>query len=86
MGEILITFEKQSAAFALKKAASRTGISVKIVQTPKEISAMGCSYAILGKRRDMSSLISVCRKQKIEYRRVFAVFSYENGKKAYSQI
>ncbi len=86
MGEILITFEKQSAAFNLKRAANRVGIGVKIVQTPKELSDMGCSYAILAKRRDMSQLISACRSYKIEYRRVFAVFSYENGKKTYSQI
>ncbi len=86
MGEILITFEKQSAAFNLKRAANRVGIGVKIVQTPKELSDMGCSYAILAKRRDMSQLISACRSYKIEYRRVFAVFISPGGKKVYSQI
>ena len=86
MGEILITFEKQSAAFNLKRAASRAGLGVKIEQTPKEFIDMGCSYAILAKRRDMSALLSACRSYKIEYRRVFAIFISPDGKKVYSQI
>lgn len=86
MGEILITFIKQSAAFNLKKAAKRAGINVKIVQTPREISDMGCSYAIAARRADMSKLIHLSREYNIEYRRVFAIFLSPDGKKVYSQI
>ena len=86
MGEILITFVKQSSAFNMKKAANRTGINVKIVQTPKELSEMGCSYAISAKRSDMSKLISISRNYRIEYRRVFGIFADISGKKVYSQI
>lgn len=86
MGEILITFIKQSAAFNLKKAAKRVGITVKIVQTPREISVGGCSYAIAARRVDMGKLISLSQEYSIEYKRVFAVFVSANGKKMYSQI
>ncbi len=86
MGEILITFEKQSAAFGLKKAAKRAGVSAKIVQTPKEISAGGCSYGITARRADMSKLIALSRNFGVDYRRVFAVFVSPDGRKVYSQI
>lgn len=86
MGEILITFIKQSAAFNLKKVAKRAGLSVQIVQTPKEISDKGCSYAIAAKRTDMGKLIHLSREYNIEYRRVFAIYVSPEGKNVYSQI
>ena len=86
MGEILITFIKQSSAYNLKKAANQKGINAKIIQTPKELSRGGCSYGVVMKRQDMSRAIKLCRDNKIEYRKVFAIFSDRQGNKEYSEI
>ena len=86
MGEILITFIKQSSAYKLAKAAKRDDIYVKIVQTPKEISQGGCSYGILAKRKDADRLVNICRKYDIDYRRVLAIYADMRGKKFYSEI
>lgn len=86
MGEILITFIKQSSAYNLKKAANRTGINAKIIQTPKELSRGGCSYGVVLSRQDMSRAIKLCRENRIDYRKVFAIFTDRQGKKEYSEI
>ncbi len=84
MGEILITFIKQSSAYNLKKAASRSGIYVTVVQTPKEMSENGCSYGVLAKRQDAQKLLSVCRNNSIEYKRVLLSYRTPDGKKIYT--
>ncbi len=86
MGEILITFEKQSAAFALMRAMDRERMRAKIVQTPAHISAGGCSYGVTTKRSNLSKIIALCRRYNINYRRIFSIYTYENGQKEYSQI
>lgn len=86
MGEILITFIKQSLAYKLKKAANMSGIAAKIVQTPKELSRGGCSYAVLAKRADANRLTEICRDYGINYRRVILVYTDMNGKKVYSDM
>lgn len=86
MGEILITFIKQSSAYKLKKAAAQNGISTKIVQTPKEISMGGCSYAVRANRKDANRLKEICREYNISYRRVIVVYFDINGKRVYSEI
>ncbi len=85
MGEILITFMKQSSAHKLKKAADYHNISTKIVQSPKELSIGGCSYAVRAKRTDGNRLINLCSEYDIDYRRVFAIYTDTNGHKVYSQ-
>ncbi len=86
MGEILITFVKQSSAYKLLKASSREGISARMIQAPKELSRGGCSYGVVMKRADMSRAVDLCRRHGIEYRRIFSIYSDANGKKVYSQI
>ena len=86
MGEILITFIKQSSAYNLKKAANRTGINAKIIQTPGKLSRGGCSYGVVLSRSDMSRAIKLCRDYGIEYRKVFAIFTDRQGNKEYSEI
>lgn len=86
MGEILITFIKQSSAYKLVKIAKQNGVSVKIVQTPKELSQGGCSYGVLARRKDAESLVNMCQKYGVDYKRVFAIFSDMSGKKFYSEI
>ena len=86
MGDILITFIKQSSAYKLKKLAKMSGIFAKVVQTPKEMSQGGCSYAVLAKRADESKLINLCKNYGIEKRRVLAVYTDMNGKKVYSDL
>ena len=86
MGDILITFIKQSSAYKLKKLAKMSGIFAKVVQTPKELSQGGCSYAVLAKRADVSKLVNLCNNYGVEKRRVLAVYTDMNGKKVYSDI
>jgi len=86
MGEILITFIKQSSAYKLKKAAKISGIGAKVVQTPKELSAGGCSYAVLAKRADVSKLLNLCNNYAIDYRKILAIYSDINGKKVYNEL
>ena len=86
MGEILITFVKQSTAYKLMRAADKSGIYAKMVQTPKELSQGGCSYGVVMRRSDMSRAVKLCREYSIEYRKIFALFTDLNGKKIYSQI
>ena len=85
MGEILITFIKQSSAYNLKKVAYRAGIYVTLVQTPKEISENGCSYGISAQRRDAQKLLSLCRNYGIEYKRVLVSYRAPDGKKVYTE-
>ncbi len=86
MGEILITFVKQSSAYKLKKAAKMSGISTKVVQAPKELSQGGCSYAVLAKRADAAKLINLCNDYYIDYRKILAVYTDMNGKKVYNEL
>ncbi len=86
MGEILITFIKQSSAYKLKKGAKAYNIGAKIIQTPKELSSGGCSYAILAKRSDLDKLLWICREYRIDYKRVLAIYLDINGKKVYNEI
>ena len=86
MGEILITFVKQTTAYKLMRAADKSGIYAKMVQTPKELSRGGCSYGVVMKRSDMSRATKLCRENSVEYRKIFALFTDQNGKKVYSQI
>ena len=85
MGEILITFVKQSSAYNLKKAAARMGIYVTLVQTPKEISENGCSYGVSAKRQDAQRLLSICRNNGIKYMRVLVSYRTPDGKKTYTE-
>ena len=85
MGEILITFIKQSSAYNLKKAAARMGIYVTLVQTPKEISENGCSYGVTAKRQDAQKLLSVCRNNGIDYKRVLVSYRTPDGRKTYTE-
>ena len=86
MGEILITFIKQSFAYKLKTMAKKYGISAKIVQTPKELSRGGCSYGILARRTELEKLLWICREYEIDYKRVLAIYMDINGKKVYNEI
>lgn len=86
MGEILITFIKQSSAYQLQKYANRMGIGAKIVQTPKELSQGGCTYGVVARRKDAESLVSICKNAYIDYRRVFSVYTDTSGKKFYNEI
>ncbi len=83
MGEILITFIKQSSAYNLKKAANRAGIYTELVQTPKEISRNGCSYGISARRSDAQKLLALCRNYDIKYMRVLVSYYTPDGKKMY---
>jgi len=86
MGEILITFIKQSSAYKLKKLAKISQISAKVVQTPKELAQGGCSYAVLAKRTDTAKLMKLCNDYGIGYRKVLAVYVDMKGKKVYSEL
>ena len=81
-----MTFVKHSSAFNLKKMAKKYGYYLKIVQTPKEISYGGCSYAAVCRRSDIGKLVSICNEYGVEYKRIFTVYMGSDGKKVYSEI
>lgn len=85
MQQCFITFLSQTAAFRAKKLAQEFYLQAKMVQTPKEISYGGCSYAIRCFRRDVDKIVSLCRENAISYSRVFAEFVGMNGQKVYEE-
>lgn len=86
MHACLITFLSQTAANRFKKLARENGISISIVQTPKDISYGGCSYAARCKRSDLGHLLSLCRENGVGFSRVFAEYRNTNGRKYYEEI
>lgn len=86
MQKCLVTFVSQTAAFRFKRLAQDNGVTVKIIQTPKELSHGGCSYAAKCLKSDIGRLISLCRKSGVNYSRVFAEFIDISGKKSYEEI
>ncbi len=86
MHTCLITFLSQTAANRFKKMAQGKGISISIVQTPKEISAGGCSYGARCNWEDLESLISLARKMRIGFSRIFLEGRDLSGRKYYKEI
>ncbi len=86
MQRCLVTFVSQTAAYRFKRLAQDNQVSVKIVQTPKELSYGGCSYAARCARSDALRLTSLCRKFGVSYSRVFVEFTDTSGKKTYNEI
>lgn len=86
MKSYLITFASQTQANRLKSLAKKERIGIQIVQTPKEISYGGCSFAVTCKRGELSMLTALCRRYKIPYSRVFAELTDVSGKKYYEEV
>lgn len=86
MQTCLVTFMSQTAAFRFKKLAQEHGATVKIIQTPKELSRGGCSYAARCARGNLSKLLSLCSREGIGYSRVFAEFTDYSGRRSYEEI
>lgn len=86
MQKCLITFMSQTAAFRFKRLAQDNGMSVKIIQTPKELSYGGCSYAAKCERGYLSKLTLLCRKNGVVYSKIFIEFTNAGGRKSYEEI
>lgn len=56
-------------------ALERTGISTRILRSPKSISGEGCSHCVRVSRRDLESALQVLRRGQLEPKRVFAAQS-----------
>lgn len=81
-----ITFLSQTAAYRLKKMAIENGFSVNIVQTPKEISYGGCSYAARCDCETATRLSLMCKRKGISYSRIFQEKKDINGRRKYVEI
>ena len=86
MQRCLVTFVSQTAAFRFKRLAEDNGLFVKIIQTPKELSRGGCSYAAKCARGDALKLTSLCRRNGVCYSRIFAEFTDTSGRRSYEEI
>ncbi len=86
MKSYLITFASQTQAGRLKSMTRKEQIDIQIVQTPKEISYGGCSFAVKCTRGDLGMLVSLCGKYGIPYKRVFAEMSDASGKRHYEEV
>lgn len=86
MGNILITFIKQSQAYKLVRVAQRSGINMSVVQIPQKISNGGCSYGVKLKRADMYGALQICRTHAIACQRVFGEYIDVSGKKYFEEI
>lgn len=81
-----ITFLSQTAAYRFKKMAIESGFSVNIVQTPKEISYGGCSYAARCDINTATRLAEMCERRGIKYSRIFQEKKDINGRRKYVEI
>ncbi len=86
MQTCFITFLSQTAANRFKKLAQARGVSCKIVQTPKELSAGGCSYGARCRHQDLAYLLDAARENRVPYSRVFLERRDTNGRKYYEKI
>lgn len=85
MQSCFITFMSQTKAHQLKKLAHKNGLFSQVVQTPKEISREGCSYSIKCDRRNLGELISLSKKNKISYSRIFLAFFDPSGEQYFDE-
>lgn len=86
MRNVLVTFMSQTAAYRFRKLAQENGFAVKIIQTPKELSHGGCSFAARCSRSDAAHLIAQCRKNGMGYSRIFAEYTDTSGHRSYEEI
>ncbi len=81
-----ITFLSQTAAYRFKKMAAEYGFSINIVQTPKEISYGGCSFAAKCDKLTAMRLLEMCNIRGISYSRIFQEKTDINGRRKYIEL
>ncbi len=86
MKRCYITFLSQTASYRFKKMALEYGFSVNIVQTPKEISYGGCSYAARCDCDTAIRLSEMCKRKGISYSRIFQEKTDINGRRKYIEL
>ncbi|MBQ4086831.1 MAG: DUF3343 domain-containing protein [Clostridia bacterium] len=86
MKSCLITFQSQTQAVRLKSVAKKEQIGISMVQTPKEISYGGCSYALRCDRRDIPKVLSLCKAYRVSYSRIFSELTDVSGRRYYEEI
>ncbi len=65
-----LTYAQRTAS-----ALERTGISARILRSPKSVSSEGCSHCVRIQRRDLEPALMVLRRVQLEPKRVFAAQS-----------
>lgn len=86
MKSCLMTFQSQTQATRLRSVAKRMRIEIGMVQTPKEISYGGCSYALRFERRDAANLLALCEEYHISYSRIFLELTDVGGRRHYEEM
>lgn len=71
MQQYLITFRSMTAAQQASFALSRAGLPGQLLRAPKQISSMGCAYALRVGPESVRSAVSVLRMAGIFYDHVF---------------
>lgn len=82
----LITFFSRTQASRLVSHARREGYACSLMQTPKTLSAGGCTVAVRVLRRDLRALAAIIHQNGISYSRVFAEMADDRGRRYYEEI
>lgn len=72
----LITFRSVTPAQRGEGALRRSGLSCTLQRTPKWMEEQGCGYSLRVRPADVENAVSILRKQRIAYRKVY---HYEQG-------
>lgn len=87
MGYALMVFSSSTTASRLKRTALRNGImDVGIVQTPKTISANGCTYSVRVKFSDLSALKHLAQEYGLQTAGVYRETMGIDGRKSYEMM
>ena len=84
---LLIIFSNATLSAKYKKIAQNHNlIGVRIIQTPKELSHLGCSYAVKAPERYENELFFLMREYEMNPTAVYIIENLKNGKISYKKI
>lgn len=84
---LLIIFSNATLSAKFKKLAQNKGFSgVRIIQTPKELSHTGCSYAVKAPEKYENELFSLMNEYAMLQKSVYLTEKLTNGKISYKKI
>ncbi|MBR6729189.1 MAG: DUF3343 domain-containing protein [Clostridia bacterium] len=87
MGNAWIVFASSTSAGRLKKLAFKNGLQqVKLLQTPKEISQNGCTYALYCSGETLPALLALAQEYKIRYGHVYRESGGREGSRQFQRL
>jgi len=87
MSKFWIVFPSSTSAGRLKKLANINRISgIRMLQTPRDISQNGCTYALLYTGDNIDWLLQLAAEYDIRHGNVYRELSSAHGKREFEQI